>query len=243
MNKIKYLRWWDILIITVIMIGMGIYSSNIIYFSNLQNLGVKEANSVNTVFTLWDNLQGFFKQFIQLIAALLYLKWRNFDFSQWKFKINWKNTVFGIFLFIICGLAMDIWFIVCNYLAYIPEWLMMDARPLLEGKGSIFSAFNMSSILYALLNGPYEEIFFLGICLSVKPEYRKQAFWYTLFIRLSFHTYQGMINALGIGVILTVVYYHFYMRKNDNLYPYFLSHTIADIFGLGIILRIIYWLN
>lgn len=61
---------------------------------------------------------------------------------------------------------------------------------------------NISTVLYAILNGFYEEIFFLGICLAVKPEYLKWAVIYSLIIRVSFHTYQGMESALGLGIWL-----------------------------------------
>lgn len=240
MTKLKYLRWWDIIIITVIMIGMGIYQSNVIFLTTSQTSPADY--STNIVFTLQDNLKGILNQSIQLIIALLYLRWRNFDFRQWNIKINWKNTVFGILLFLICAVSMDLWFGIWNYLIFPAASVYSEVKPVLDS-GFLYGAANkFSVILYSLLNGPYEEIFFLGICLSVRPEYRKYAFWYSMLIRISFHTYQGLDSAFGIGILLTVIYYFFYTRKNNNLYPYFLSHTIADIIGLGIIYCIIYLL-
>ena len=56
-----------------------------------------------------------------------------------------------------------------------------------------------------------------------------------LVLRVSFHTYQGLGSALGIGLILGSVYYVLYRKKTQNLYPYMLSHTFADIFGLSLI--------
>ena len=238
MTKLKYLRWWDLIIITVIMIGMGIYQSNIIYFTTLK-IPVNSYSN-NVVFTSWDNFKGIFSQVFQLIIVIFYLKWRKFDFFQWKFKIDLKNTLFGILLFFLCALTMDIWFTVWSYLLYPANYnVSVGLKPSLELFSSFF-AFDFSQILYSLLNGPYEEIFFLGVCLSINPKYKKWVFWYSIVIRSSFHTYQGLESAFGIGIILTVIYYFFYTRKNDNLYPYFLSHTIADILGLGIIYRILY---
>ncbi len=239
MAKRKYLTWWDILFITVIMIGIGMYQSNIIYLARLQSSVTDYPDK--TIFTLWDNLRGILVQSVQLIVAILYLKLRNFDFVQWKFKISIRDTIFGIFLFIICAVLMDIWITIWDYLIFFTLYTPEILKPTFIT--SSFLSFSLSNILYALLNGPYEELFFLGVCLSVKPEYRIWAFWYSMAIRISFHTYQGIGSAFGIGIILTVIYYHFYVRKSGNLYPYFLSHAVADIFGLGIAYHIIYWVT
>lgn len=91
-------------------------------------------------------------------------------------------------------------------------------------------------ILYSILNGFYEEIFFLGICLSVKPEERKYYFIYSLLVRYSFHTYQGNISAIAIGLLVGGIYYFLYEKMEEkNLFPFFLAHTITDILGAGII--------
>ena len=56
------------------------------------------------------------------------------------------------------------------------------------------------AIFYALLNGFYEEFFFLGLLTSVKDKYKWWVLLYSTIIRVSFHTYQGMLWALTIGV-------------------------------------------
>ncbi|HDL2992820.1 TPA: CPBP family intramembrane metalloprotease, partial [Mannheimia haemolytica] len=95
---------------------------------------------------------------------------------------------------------------------------------------------NISTVLYAILNGFYEEIFFLGICLAVKPEYLKWAVIYSLIIRVSFHTYQGMESALGLGIWLGLIIYLLYSRsKQKNLFPFWVAHSIADILGLSLL--------
>ncbi|WP_250278123.1 CPBP family intramembrane glutamic endopeptidase [[Clostridium] colinum] len=97
-----------------------------------------------------------------------------------------------------------------------------------------FPQINISLILFALLNGFYEEIFFLGICIHVKKEYRIISLVYSLIIRTLFHTYYGLFTALEIGLVIGIIYYIFY-KRNKNLYPFMMSHTIADIVSLGII--------
>lgn len=91
-------------------------------------------------------------------------------------------------------------------------------------------------MIYALLNGVYEEIYFLGICLAVRKEHLKWALPFSLLIRVSFHTYQGMISALGIGLLFGIFMYLMYRRSKDrNLLPFFIAHAIGDIFGLGVL--------
>lgn len=91
-------------------------------------------------------------------------------------------------------------------------------------------------MIYSLLNGVYEELYFLGICLAVKKEHIKWAVPFSLLIRTSFHTYQGMLSALGIGLLFGGLFLLVYYRSKDkNLLPFFIAHTIADIFGIGIL--------
>ena len=91
-------------------------------------------------------------------------------------------------------------------------------------------------MIYAVFNGVYEEIYFLGICLAVKPEHRKWAVPFSLLVRVSFHTYQGMFSALGIGVLFGLYFYLLYRRSKDkNLLPFFVAHMWGDIIGVGIL--------
>ncbi len=69
-----------------------------------------------------------------------------------------------------------------------------------------------SLIFYALLNGFYEEIFFLGICLMGNPKHAKWAFLYSLIIRCSFHTYQGLVSGIGLGLIVGIIFHLLYQK-------------------------------
>ncbi|WP_153052902.1 type II CAAX prenyl endopeptidase Rce1 family protein, partial [Streptococcus suis] len=69
----------------------------------------------------------------------------------------------------------------------------------------------------------------------------KWAFLYSLIIRCSFHTYQGLISALGLGLILGTIFYLLYQKiKPKNLLPFFLAHAVADVIGLTILSYILY---
>lgn len=222
--KIKNLKWWDVMIISMILFGGAIYSSTSIFFDpefhELANL---------TEFSKLDNLFGIFTILIELSIAFLYLKWRRFDFSQWKYEITWKKTVLSVFLFILIALSLDAFDILFS------GWGNATAYVGTHGYLYVLESLDMSLIVFSLLNGFYEEIFFLGVCFSVEEKYRPWAFAYSLLIRFSFHTYQGMAAALGIGFVLGILYYFLFLKSDKNLYPFMLAHSFADIVGVSIL--------
>lgn len=60
-------------------------------------------------------------------------------------------------------------------------------------------------------------------------------------IRFSFHTYQGLLWALVIGVIYGLFYYVMYKKVVKNLLPFFLMHALADMFGSSLMYLLINW--
>ncbi len=222
-QTLKELQWYDILILTVIMFGQAIWQSNMMWLS-LGNRAL--AGSVE--FSAADNIQAIISQTTLLLIAMGYLRLRSFDFSQWKAKITLKATLFGILLFVVAALVLDIYFMTVGNMFIAPQPAAASVNPML-------AQINYTTILFAMLNGFYEEIYFLGMCLYVPPKRIKAMFLISLLIRISFHTYQGMVSALGLG-LLGVVYYIAYEKSDrKNLYPFFLSHAIADVIGLGIL--------
>ncbi len=226
-KRITILKWYDILILTLIMFGDGIYNSTLQYIALLNN--TLTLNDTIT-FTPIDNYRALAIQTLWLFIAFIYLLFRNFDFSVLikKIKLSLWLPLQVIGIFIISGLLMDIYSITIYNLSVFSVPSMF----------SLFSNMDISLLLYSLLNGFYEEIFFLGLCLAVKPEHIKWAFLYSLIIRCSFHTYQGLGTALGLGFLLGTVFYFLYKKlKPQNLLPFFLAHSIADIIGLSVIFQ------
>ena len=97
------------------------------------------------------------------------------------------------------------------------------------------------AIAYGLLNGFYEEFFFLGLMTSVKEENQWKALAFSTLVRFSFHTYQGMLWAIVIGVVYGLFYYFMYKKVVKNLLPFFLMHALADMFGSTFIYLLIAW--
>jgi len=232
-DKIQYLRWWDILIITIIMFGYFIWNSisSFLYLPDTNTAQIPE-------FTSSANWYALIFQFVLLLLAFIYLYFRNFDFSKWKIRINLKSVLIGIALFIGVALLFDLYFmLIYNIFAYpnVDNSIFYETQ-----ETNVFlsklSTIDLSLLLYSILNGFYEEIFFLGICLSVAPDKRKYYFIYSIFVRYSFHTYQGNISAIAIGFLVGGIYYFLYTRmKEKNLFPFFLAHAITDVFGAGMI--------
>ncbi len=223
--KRTYLRWFDILLLTIILFGEGIVNSTIQYLALQEQTTTLQQN---LTFSPLDNYKGFAMQAAWLLVAVLYLLARNFDFSYFKANIILSPWVFlqAIGLFFISALCFDIF----SLISY------QFATPVTPSMMTVWPTIDFSLLLYSLLNGFYEEIFFLGICLAVHPRYHKWTFLYSLLIRCSFHTYQGLGNAIGLGLILGSIFYLFYQwMPRKNLLPFFLAHSLADIVGLTVI--------
>lgn len=226
MEKRKELKIYDILILTVILFGQAIYTSTV----SLLNPVTGVTYSVES-FTASDNIYAFTFQFVLLIIALIYLKIRKFDFSVWNMKISFKAILKGILIFVFVAILFDIYYILIGYIFPTPN--VEDVA--LTGNNFInhIKTIDYTIIVYSLLNGFYEEIFFLGICLACNSKYRIPMFIYSLIIRYSFHTYQGHISAISIGFILGTAFYFLYTKSKDkNLTPFFIAHAIGDIMGV-----------
>ena len=224
-EKINHLKWFDILVLTLILWGEGIYTSTASYIALIQ--GASTVND-NLTFSATDNYGALALQAGLLLLALLYLWLRRFDFKVWTIRFNIKAVAGGVLIFLAAALLLDIYFMLTTPLT----GLLPFPGPI----GAFFGSETVSSVIYALLNGVYEEIYFLGICLAVRKEHLKWALPFSLLIRVSFHTYQGMISALGIGLLFGIFMYLMYRRSKDrNLLPFFIAHAIGDIFGLGVL--------
>ncbi|MDA3731349.1 hypothetical protein PBV87_07635 [Niameybacter massiliensis] len=223
-KKRRVLSYIDVVILTFILFGQAIYNSTITYVGLMD-----ETTSVfeTTSFSTKDNYYAFITQFVFLFVAFLYLRARKFDFSVWNININLSSFGKGVLLFLLLALCMDGF----NSACFSITQLLFPSSV-----GKILGCFNFSVVIYAILNGFYEEIYFLGICTCVDQKRLKYLIPFSMIVRFSFHTYQGIISALGLGFVLGGLIYFLYSRsKTKNLFPFFVAHTFADILGLGIV--------
>lgn len=236
-DRIDHLKWWDLVILAVIFFGYSTYISTVGFLALedpiLGDLTPKE-------FSTNDNYEAFFDQLFFFVIAAVYLILRRFNFRQWTIRITLKSTFAAIVIFVGVALLFDAYHsIVALFIQ--PFESAIEAAEASEVIGqsnleALLAKIDLSLVLFSLQNGFYEEIFFLGICLSVAPKYRVAAFIFSLVVRTVFHTYQGLSSALAIGLILGIAFYFLYTRSKDkNLYPFFLAHAICDVVGLAIL--------
>lgn len=224
-ERLQHLAWFDILILTIIFWGEGIYNSTYAYLMLLKGSTSIEGN---LMFSAADNYKALVNQAMFMLIGLVYLWLRRFDFKSWNIRLKPGAVILCLPLFLGGALLMDIWIMLSG--------LFAANLPFPGPVSAFFGTETVSSVIYALFNGVYEEMFFLGICLSVKPADKKWAVPISLLVRFSFHTYQGMLSAFGIGFLFGLYLYVIYTRsKEKNLIPFFFAHAIGDVIGLGVL--------
>ena len=86
------------------------------------------------------------------------------------------------------------------------------------------------TVLFALLNGFFEEIFFMGLVFAASRKARPWALLFSVLVRFSFHIYQGMPAAVGITCMGLV--FMLCRTKIRELVPFTLAHSFFDVFGV-----------
>ena len=240
-QPLKELRWFDIGIITLIMFGQFIVRSTQMYMASLSPTisTTMSETATNTVSKGAAYSSNFSLQLILLSLALVYLWIRHFDFKQLPIRLKWSVLFWVPFIFAIMGLLADVVSTLSGQYNYFSPQVLAFVSPM--AVLNKFMALSPMAIAYGLLNGFYEEFFFLGLLTSVKDKYKWRVLVFSTLVRVSFHTYQGMLWALVIGVVFGLLYYFLYKYKVKNLLPFFLVHALADMFGSSLIYLLVNW--
>ncbi|MFD0966042.1 CPBP family intramembrane glutamic endopeptidase [Seminibacterium arietis] len=227
----KHLTMVDLLVLTIIFWGWPITSSTLHFFS-LEEALVATADSFN--FGDDANIGGIIEEIISLALATLYLRYRYFDFRQLNFSIDKKTILLTIAIIIVVAISTEVFL----YFALPTDMSIEFAEnaDISEQYSSIasdfFDSLNFWLVAFSFLNGFFEEIFFLGLIFAVPRKWLIHALIFSLLVRFSFHTYQGLIyaaNTILLGVILIL-----FRSKIKSLVPFGLAHAFFDIFGSGI---------
>lgn len=239
--KTHTLTPFDIIIVGVIMFGHAVYSaiSQYIYYQG-GNALLDNTNGV--VFDAYANYIGIASELALLAIVYIYLKIRKFDFRALQFNIQ-KNTL-PIVLALFFGAS-----IVASAIDY-ALWITNPAIDTLASdttKGAHTStpmqASDISLWAFAIVNGFFEEIYFLGIVLCAR-KWQGLLIIFSLVLRFAFHLYQGLdgawvITSLGVSFLLAKMW--LVRRQKDSLAPFFITHTLFDIFGLTWVLQALSW--
>lgn len=218
-HPLTYLSGWEVVFLSLILFGSFILMSNLPLFTpatHLTGKALSDPHDSDMVFTSGMNWLALIKQGLLMALALAYLRFRRFDFSQWTIRLTGPSLVKTIVIFLVLALVFDLYQMVIYFLQGDGFWpyQTFSIQPIIDQ----FKSFDLSLILYSAFNGFYEELFFLGICLSVRPQQEKWAFLYSLIIRYAFHTYQGQVLVVGISLIFGCGYYWLYKKMSgENL--------------------------
>ena len=240
-QPLKEQRWLDIGMVTLIMFGQFIVRSTQMYMASLSPTisTTMSETATNTVSKGAAYSSNFSLQLILLSLALVYLWIRHFDFKQLPIRLKCSVLFWVPLIFAIMGLLADMVSTLSGQYNYFSPQVLAFISPM--AVINKFLALSPMAITYGLLNGFYEEFFFLGLLTSVKDKYKWWVLLFSTLVRVSFHTYQGMLWALVIGVVFGLLYYFLYKYKVKNLLPFFLVHALADMFGSSLIYLLVNW--
>lgn len=151
------------------------------------------------------------------VAALLYLHIRNFDIASLYPAPSVIGTFVGLGIFILAWLV-GIVFTVPFAGAENPQMVEFST-----GGTSLISI-----ILFAMVNGSFEEIFLLGVLLrGLRGHGVSVAVGVSLLVRVLYHLYQGPMGAVWI-LAFGLTFSFFYIRSKQ-LWPPVLAHILWDI--------------
>lgn len=150
-------------------------------------------------------------------GALIYLHLRGFELVSLYPEPTLKDSLLGLGLFVLCWVGGAIAMALC----YTP-----GAVDSVE-----FSFDGMSAgalVALAIVNGTYEEVFLLGVLVrGLRGFGLSVAVGVPLLVRLLYHTYQGPLGLIYVGVvglILTLAY-----LATRRLWPMVFAHMLLDI--------------
>lgn len=249
----RLLTWVDLIILTLIFFGYPIYNSMSLYFASHQapvaQVGQEPFNTLAFEFDNHANYSTVIFELCALVMIVAYLYIRRFDFKALPFKVNRYTVFITLVLIAISGTIADA-FQFTYYQITAPDY----AQSLLAGNDSDTLALDSveadaqanrwqlphhSLILLALVNGFYEELFFLGIIFAASPTINRHYLMaFSLLVRFAFHTYQGLMLACTV-VTLGMVFHYLRAKKISALPPFMLAHAWFDIVGLSFVFWIL----
>lgn len=165
-----------------------------------------------------------------LVVAGIYLWWRKFDVKLLDFSVNKMTLPMVIGLLIVGGLTTDLVLYGSYGISTGDSPFIPDAT---QAQTDLFAHISIALLLFAVVNGFYEELFFMGLTFAVLPKHRLYALISSVFVRFIFHIYQGLWSAVAIammGVVFIAL-----RQKIKSITPFAIAHAVFDVFGAGII--------
>lgn len=164
-------------------------------------------------------------EIIVLAAVLTILFWRGYSNHDIKLTINPKSTLYGLWLLLK-------YYLIAIAIFTIPLLLAAKFfRPTVSSATNPFFSMNLSYfsiIAFTIINPIFEELSIIGYLFTsiekIKGTY--PAFFISLGMRLSYHTYQGF------GILIVAVFGYIlgkaYIKKR-NIWPLIVCHACVDL--------------
>jgi uncharacterized protein len=153
-------------------------------------------------------------------VALLYLRLRGFDIASLYPSPTVRHSLLGIGLFLLCWLV-----------GAVATSLLPAARQQQMIEFSTASLSMASIVLFAMVNGTFEEVFLLGVLTrGLRGFGLSIAMGLPMLARVLYHLYQGPLGVTWVaafGVTLTLAYV-----VTRQLWPSVLAHILWDIVPL-----------
>lgn len=202
----------ELILILILIFGLGFFSSTyefILFIINHKN----EISNIGT----WDLVFNSVGQIVLALIAFLILYVRGHKMEQYKLKFERSNIPIGIGLYFLTMIGM----VLLGLLLYTINPNQMKAEVSYSGNFYILP-------ITLIINSFYEE-FFLNNYLYHKFSHWRwdQIFSFSVILRASYHTYQGLQGFLFLivfGVILTGYY-----SKTKKLWPLVIAHTLFNL--------------
>lgn len=228
------MRWWDLAVLTAIFFGPAIMTS-ISVSSRADDIVAPSVPEFTSTANWWALIQ----QAFLLAVGVAYLCGRRIRLSRWSVRPTWKGAVLGVGLFAFIGIVFDLAYTLYGRLA---DQTDVPAEAPAESVPASPAGRDISLLAYSAFNALYEEFFFLVVCMSLPDRFRAQALAYSLGVRATIHTYQGLFNAMMIGVVSGAIFYFASRRLTQRvdidgvwLFPFLIAHALADYLGVGLL--------
>ena len=107
---LKHLKWWDIMLLTFIIMGYTVIWS--ISGFMIRSFNIENALYIHELFS--DNRIAVLTKAILFGIALFYLYMRHFDFSNIRLSLTHEVLFVSLFLFLAAALIMDVYLLACH---------------------------------------------------------------------------------------------------------------------------------
>ena len=228
----------EVIIIGLLFFGAPCFFSIQGYFNTIASNGGQrlEWTSLKT----YENYATIFYEIGILALTFSYLQYTEFRFSALNFRFSWDTIPIILALFVSAALLSDLGTLISSILLqpHVPSDL--DTFEIGEPATTmLWTHITPTWIGFALLNGFFEELYFMGIVFLPPKKQQIYVIFFSIFLRFLFHIYLGIPAAIGVmcmGIVFLLV-----RRKTKSLLPFVLTHSLFDIFGVGLMHWVLYF--